>query len=757
MSTFDAARLLALLPAVYRFRDAEQEGFDRLRGGPLQALLAVIAEEIAVVEESIAQLYDDQFIETCADWVVPYIGDLVGHRALALTSSVTRFSTSRAEVANTITYRRSKGTAAILEQLARDVTGWPARLEEYFQRLAISQWMNHVRPDAAVLDLRRMQAVERLGTPFETAPRTLEVRRIASGRGRYNVPNAGITLWRLATYDVEASAPRPDASAPGTRFRFNPLGLDAPLFTPPRVEADPLGAAADVDLPEALPRRALARELDARRAALVNGDDVVRHFFADDAPFAVSVPGVGRVPDEEVLICDLSTWSAAPATRSYRRRSDGAMVARPIGVAVDPVLGRFVLPAAVDPQAVRASYTYAFPAELGGGPYDRSGSVAAWLDPVRRPVTWQIGVTSDPAALASSNPPHSEIVDTLAAAVNAWKAHVTAAPGAFGVIAVMDSASHVASLTGADRIEVPAGSRLAIVAAAWPRVDAAGPGGPYRPPGLLAADGLRPHLLGDVSVAGTTAPDEPLPDGGSARRLPGELILDGLLIEGQLRVLVGDLGGLELRHTTLAPPSAGITVNGSVQPDLQNATLVLRLERAITGSLTLPDSVPSLVVRDTIVDGSIAAPGAQLDISTSTVTGPVGGLRLDASDALFIQPVTIAHRQLGCVRFSFVPAASGTPRRYRCQPDLVVKLGDPALADIARRRVTPVFTSLRFGDPGYGQLARRCAPEIRTGASNGAEMGALNLLEQPRRETNLRLRLREHLRVGLEAGIFYRN
>ncbi|MFI1258880.1 hypothetical protein ACH4U6_34565 [Streptomyces netropsis] len=33
----------------------------------------------------------------------------------------------RAEGAHTIAYRRRKGTAAALEQLTRDVTGWPAR------------------------------------------------------------------------------------------------------------------------------------------------------------------------------------------------------------------------------------------------------------------------------------------------------------------------------------------------------------------------------------------------------------------------------------------------------------------------------------------------------------------------------------------------------------------------------------------------------------------------------------------------------
>jgi hypothetical protein len=66
--SIDSEQLYNLLPAIYRIRDAE-------RGEPLKALLAVIAEQAAVLEEDLAQLYDDQFIETCAEWVIPYIGD----------------------------------------------------------------------------------------------------------------------------------------------------------------------------------------------------------------------------------------------------------------------------------------------------------------------------------------------------------------------------------------------------------------------------------------------------------------------------------------------------------------------------------------------------------------------------------------------------------------------------------------------------------------------------------------------------------
>src|SRR5581483_4586817 len=69
----DPDRLYALVPTVYRLRDADQ-------GYPLKALLRVIAEQVNVVEQDIAGLYENWFIETCQDWVVPYIGDLVGYQ-----------------------------------------------------------------------------------------------------------------------------------------------------------------------------------------------------------------------------------------------------------------------------------------------------------------------------------------------------------------------------------------------------------------------------------------------------------------------------------------------------------------------------------------------------------------------------------------------------------------------------------------------------------------------------------------------------
>src|SRR5687767_9139724 len=111
-------RLYELLPAIYRQRDAEV-------GLPLRSLLRVIGEQVDVVNQDINQLYENWFIETCEDWVVPYIADLVGYRLVheagepGDTGTLSerargRILIPRREVANTVHNRRRKGTLALL-------------------------------------------------------------------------------------------------------------------------------------------------------------------------------------------------------------------------------------------------------------------------------------------------------------------------------------------------------------------------------------------------------------------------------------------------------------------------------------------------------------------------------------------------------------------------------------------------------------------------------------------------------------------
>src|SRR5262245_26647468 len=147
-----------LHPAVYPPRDPDQ-------GEPLRALIAAFAQQFAALEENVEQLYDDQFIETCADWVAPYIGDLIGYRPLHGVAP--RAASPRAEVANTIAYRRRKGTALMLEQLAQDVTDWPAHAVEFFQLLTTTQYMKHIRLQApATANLRDLPATFHEGGAF---------------------------------------------------------------------------------------------------------------------------------------------------------------------------------------------------------------------------------------------------------------------------------------------------------------------------------------------------------------------------------------------------------------------------------------------------------------------------------------------------------------------------------------------------------------------------------------------------------------
>src|SRR5215211_5655351 len=98
MSNKNVTDLYELLPALYRLRDAE-------RGYPLREVLKIISAQADIVKQNIDGLWEDMFIETCADWVIPYIGDLVGNNPLHEVAA-----RHRADVAETISYRRRKAT-----------------------------------------------------------------------------------------------------------------------------------------------------------------------------------------------------------------------------------------------------------------------------------------------------------------------------------------------------------------------------------------------------------------------------------------------------------------------------------------------------------------------------------------------------------------------------------------------------------------------------------------------------------------------
>ena len=731
---------------------------DKRQRGPLKALLSVIAEQVAVLEEDLEQMYDDQFIETCAEWVVPYIGDLVGTRGLFYFPKAKRLS-QRAQVANTLAYRRRKGTASVLEQLARDVTEWDASVVEYFQRLATTQYMNHLRPEnlsftsvrhrhfagfeerlssenlAEATDAQ-WRAIEYINTPFDTLARTIDVRNIESQRGKYNIPNVGLYLWRIGSYSATNTpaykvADIGDPNVDGRRYLFNPIGKDTALYNRTITEEEISHLAEPINVPMPLARRVLSRYLET-----FYGRDTIRLGRKQRKSILINVNGgeleVAASPlasppaqlKDLLHVCDLSDDPNGAGWLNHPQHT----------VAIDPLLGRIAFPTSgPQPKSVRVNYQYGFSAEMGGGEYGRAESFSD-LETV-------IKVAKNAA------PAFTTIQDAL----NDLAARFAADP-AFkgGVVEILDNDYYDLP----PHIHVPAGKKIE----------------------LRAADERRPVLLLDGYAHLTGGKDS-------------ELMLNGLTVaSGALRVSLmsnNELRTLRLSHCTLVPGPApafaefnipahdDVTLprhEPKIAVDIPNVRLLIDL--SIVGRVHVTDGssariTGSIVDADAETSVAYAAPdglseGGALEVVNSTVIGRVHTEQMTlASNSIFMAafragetwpapasaptaPVLAARLQEGCVRFSYLPPGSRVPRPFHCQPQ---KLKDAA-------RVRPLFNSLRYGDADYCQLSLRCAVEIKQGADDQAEMGAFHDLYQPQRISNLRARLDEYLRFGLEAGIF---
>ncbi|HWT26265.1 MAG TPA: hypothetical protein VN213_22340, partial [Solirubrobacteraceae bacterium] len=236
----------------------------------------------------------------------------------------------------------------------------------------------------------------------------------------------------------------------------------------------------------------------------------------------------------------------------------------------------------------------------------------------------------------------------------------------------------------------------------------------------------RPVIDGSITVTGTP---------GAPGAAPGQLVLDGLLVARGITVGAGSLGRLRVAHCT----AAGLTVEAGATEAERNLGLDVDVERCVLGPVDVTPHADSVRLRDTIVDadGGAALTAGELDVDRCTVMGTTACRTLSASEAILGGHVEVERRQEGCVRFCSLPAGSRVPRRFRCTA------------------AAPDFTSTDRGHHAFGQLAVTCPAEIRRGAEDGGEMGALHFLLEPQRVASLRARIDEHLRFGLEAGVFF--
>lgn len=764
--SFTAENIYKLLPAIYRIRDEQQ-------GSPLKGFIEIVADKAIETEANIAELYENWFIETCKEWVVPYIGDLLGVKNLH-TINGTDILSQRAYVANTLSYRRRKGIAPVLEQLSLDVAGWRAHVTEFFELLQATQNPNHVRSHCMLTpDLRKMEQMDLLNSAFDTITHTVNVRHISSGRGRYNIKNVGLFIWRIQAYPVKRSDARKmnclsSPSDPAKNFfTFNPLGYNAPLFNRPQTENDITHISEEINVPALLRRRALFNELENGRQASVDGKTPVYNYFNEEQPVFEIFSNESKIPvsPQEILICNLETCCDPPLTKQYKRlKEDGTYedVGMPITVVVDPVTGRFIFTDRAVGKAT-VNYCYGFSGDTGAGVYNRQASLAGFLRKTgtgQTPVDWHAGVTKE-TGIADGE----KIFDTLQAAIDKWKTD-TALSSSMAIITIMDSRTYEENID----IEIDENCNLLIAAAQWPERKDPETLVKKRITGDFVATGLRPHIKGNISIKGLADED---------KKTGGSLTLNGLLVEGKLSIHEGNLSGLVIAHSTLIPGKGGLEIGaGSPLPGpLSNQWLALKITRSITGPLLFNNTfAASLLAEDSIIDNAgawaIGAVNIPATFKRTTVFGETHVKTINAENCIFNDIVEAKRRQTGCLRFSFAPITnSATPRRYHCQPNLEINIqiakaeienGGPLLladkTDLENsimQWLVPEFTSVNHYDYGYAQLRTGSPLQIITGADDGAEMGVFCFLKQPQRMANLRIAVDEYLPLGLEAGFIY--
>ncbi len=756
--------LFQLVPAVYRLRDGqiaatmqlltpdEQKELSSLQGssspltadqqaqlnaltakstrGPLESLLMVIDEQLENFAADLDQLYDDQFIETCAPWVIPYIGDLIGYRSIkGIAATVDE---PRSEVANTISMRRRKGTVLVLEQLARDVTGWGAHAKEFFLALGATQYVKCLRLGSHYApDVRGWKPRAFRNSAFSTMARTVDVHNpVSPGLPRFNLPNIGLFLWSLDAVSVTNGMPAQAATGSGLVpecYRFSSLGYDTPLFHAAVYQGEQITAAAtEVNVPDFLTRHELCADLKKGVGA---------SYYGNGASLSLVLNGQLLNP-YQIQVCDLSgadgAWNNLPA--------GGSLYA----AAVDPQLGRVALAPSTSgaAQTLSVSYHYGFNGDMSGGEYERADGFT---------------VTNADAVFPYPDTDSTPRYNNLQQAITFVAAQTATLPQV--ALEITSSATFAPNASSATYV-LPSGP-LVVDVPDKTTVE------------IRAKDGCRPTLLlgAEIQASGgllSTLTVNGLLIAAAPQLTPASANAEALLVVPADRPTgaANQLPTLNILHTTLVP---GWSIDSSGHPTQADAPALkvetngggISLTRSITGPIHAPELV-QITLTDSILDATDAtlvayaaldgvSGGAPLTLTGCTVVGKVHAQELalvsnsivwaEASSG-WLSGLVADRQQAGCVRFSFIPINSITPRRFECV--------ERALAGPA-----PVFISFRYGQPAYLKLIASTPDAIRRGADDEGEMGAFHFLLAPLREQDLEIRLEEYTPVGLNPGLVY--
>ena len=147
-------RLYALLPTIYRMRDF-------WAGRAVAGTAPALENELLRVGSTLRSFTTTGFVETCDNWAVPYIGDLIGSRLLHPVHAAgfygqTRWHTSGANADN----GRVGATSRAGRRKRSSTCRWSSR----------AACQQPTARNRATTSLRCAQVLDNIGTPFGRRP-----------------------------------------------------------------------------------------------------------------------------------------------------------------------------------------------------------------------------------------------------------------------------------------------------------------------------------------------------------------------------------------------------------------------------------------------------------------------------------------------------------------------------------------------------------------------------------------------------------
>jgi hypothetical protein len=771
------------LPEIYRIRDEEQSP-----PGQLKSYLALVEAAFGAIHENIEALYHDLFIETCDEWVIPYIGDLLGTTHLKGESW-----TLRADVADTIALRRRKGTLGAIAQLTYDLTRWGVHCVELRENLVWNQHLNHQRPDmggeppykfatrhtvirGGTVTLRDPAMLSLLNSPFDPFAHTADLKPPILGNIRYNLPNLAIFLWRLAAYRVGVSKPVsrgvhvrdatidlskfPNAAAFIVRFDVHPLGEPLRLFNINRFDPNlrpPVVSVID-ETPSPIP----TPRLTSKSAAGAPEKYVTVETYN---PTNVSLNAI------EIGETGLQLHLPEPFSKTGWTFRGANLCAWENGlnpplenreIAIDPIIGRIAIGVNDNNEAnalvnqLLLTYTYGAVGSVGAHPISRLAA----------PEKWQSKPGELPETVISRDVDFFQNSNGLRDALNNM-----GDLNAPLVIEIQDSMTHELDINTIAGILIENGTpnlplnRSLIIRAISnqrPIIKLVRPLR-FRPKQVKGATSEEQEQLNAVmskltvrleglyiTRGDTFPPDEPLIARAALHKLE---ILDCTLDPGGSKKLDGTFAG----SRTAIHPSLNLRepygFSDPADQEAFNQTPEIVLHRAIAGPLQI-DTGYCLCLTDSILDagkGVDDQPGNSFAVSNATDPvnqwGPptqvngitvFGRMRVETiggQGGIWVHTLEVFDNQKGCLKFSYFSGKGDRlPQNHACVTGLEAKLR---------------FVSEIFGQPAYGQLHETTDFRIREQGPNDDAMGAFGFLLEAHKWRNLQIRYREFMPVGI--------